>query len=111
MDTFHSFFKALSKDEREAFAKTVGTSVAYLWQIIYKQRRCSESLAIEISKASKGSVHFGILRPDVDWAYVRNSAQSILEDSIDEVDRVESSDDVQPPAGTSGREKYSKMAP
>ena len=102
MDKFHAYFKALSMDERKTFADSVGTSVAYLWQIIYKQRRCSESLAIEICKASKGAVRFEALRPDVDWEYVKNSAHSIAAtDESDAVERAKASDDAQPPAGGS----------
>jgi len=79
MDTFHTYFKGLTKAERDAFAAKVGTSAAYLWQIAYKQRRCAESLAIEIEKASNRAVNVEDLRPDVDWAYVRSSAQSIAD--------------------------------
>jgi DNA-binding transcriptional regulator YdaS (Cro superfamily) len=107
MDTFHTYFKALSKAERDAFAAQVGTSAAYLWQIAYKQRRCAESLAIEIEKASKGAVRVEHLRPDVDWAYIRSSAQSIADSDI--VDRAKASDDVQPPVG-SGPRKKDKLA-
>ena len=108
MDTFRTYFKGLTKDERQALAGRVGTSVAYLWQIAYKQRRCNESMAIEIEKASNRAVTVEDLRPDVDWAYVRSSAQSIAE-SNGVVERIKASDDVQPPAGTSGGEKLSKM--
>lgn len=109
MDTFHTYFKALTKAEREAFAAKVGTSVAYLWQIAYKQRRCAESLAIEIEKASKGAIRVEDLRPDVDWAYIRSSAQSIAESDSDIVDRVKASDDTQPPVGgSSGKTKEAK---
>ena len=79
METFRTYFKALTKDERQALADKVGTSVAYLWQIAYKQRRCNESMAIEIEKASDRAVLVEDLRPDVDWAYVRSSAQSIAD--------------------------------
>ncbi|KVV22335.1 hypothetical protein WK80_22360 [Burkholderia multivorans] len=102
MDKFHAYFKAMSMSERKTFADSVGTSVAYLWQIIYKQRRCSESLAIEICKASNGAVRFEALRPDVDWEYVKNSANSIAgSDQSDLGERVKASDDVQPPTGGS----------
>lgn len=103
MNTFHTYFKALSKTERDTFAETVGTSAAYLWQIIYQQRRCNESLAIEIEKASQRQVRVEDLRPDVDWAYVRNSAQSIADSEI--VDRQKATDDAQPnPGGSSERQ-------
>jgi DNA-binding transcriptional regulator YdaS (Cro superfamily) len=58
-------------------------------------------MAIEIEKASKRAVRVEDLRPDVDWAYVRSSAQSIADSpERDAVDRMKSSDDVQPPVGT-----------
>lgn len=97
MDNFHTYFKGLTKEQREAFAAQVGTSAAYLWQIAYKQRRCNESLAIEIEKASKGAVRVEHLRPDVDWAYIRSSAQSIADGDI--VERVKATDDAQNPTG------------
>jgi DNA-binding transcriptional regulator YdaS (Cro superfamily) len=120
MDIFHAFFKSLTKSEREQFAGKVGTSVAYLWQIAYKQRRCNESLAIEIEKHSGQKVRVEQLRPDVDWAYLRNSAESIANSpeimpANGKVDRSAASDDVQnnpggSVGGTSGKEKLAKAA-
>lgn len=101
MDIFHAYFKDLSKPERESFARTVGTSVAYLWQIIYGQRRCSESMAIEIEKASGRAVRVEDIRPDVDWAYIRESARSIAESPNGVTERAAASDDTQPPVGGS----------
>jgi DNA-binding transcriptional regulator YdaS (Cro superfamily) len=110
MQTFHSYFKRLSKSEREAFAEAVDTSVAYLWQIIYEQRRCKEGLAIEISKASNGEVPLSDLRPDVDWDYVRRAAESITnsEAPSDAVDRGAASDDMQVTGGTPDRKAKPK---
>lgn len=105
MDIFHAYFKALSKADRGAFAEAVGTSVAYLWQIIYGQRRCSESMAIEIEKASGRSVRVEDVRPDVDWAYIRESARSIAESKNGVADRAAASDDTQPPVGSSTDEE------
>lgn len=104
MEPFHTYFKSLTKPERDAFAQMVGTTVAYLWQIAYKQRRCNESLAIEIEKASGQQVRVEDLRPDVDWAYIRNSAESIADSPPIApkgavVDRAAASDDTQPPVG------------
>jgi DNA-binding transcriptional regulator YdaS (Cro superfamily) len=106
MDNFHTYFKAMSKDERKAFADLVGTSVAYLWQIIYGQRRCKEGLAIEISKASDGAVPLSDLRPDVDWDYVRRAAESITDS--DAIDRGAASDDTQALGGTPDRKAKRK---
>jgi len=103
MDTFRTYFKALTKDEREQLAHQVGTSAAYLWQIAYKQRRCNESMAIEIEKASKGAVRVEDLRPDVDWAYIRSSAQSIADSDFEGngvLHGTAASDDSQPPVGS-----------
>jgi len=105
MDIFHAYFKDLPKPEREAFATQVGTSVAYLWQIIYGQRRCSESMAIEIEKASGRAVRVEDVRPDVDWAYIRESARSIAESPNSITDRAAASDDTQPPVGRSTDEE------
>ncbi|NDV77290.1 helix-turn-helix domain-containing protein [Burkholderia cenocepacia] len=104
MDAFHIYLKGLTKEQRAELAEKCGTSVAYLWQIAYEQRRCREALAIEIEKATGRKVKVEDLRPDVDWAYVRSSAQSIAESARDDVGRIEASDDAQPPAGTSDRE-------
>lgn len=104
MDAFHIYLKGLTKEQRAELAEKCGTSVAYLWQIAYEQRRCREALAIEIEKATGRKVTVEDLRPDVDWAYVRSSAQSIAESPRDDVGRIEASDDAQPPAGTSDRE-------
>lgn len=98
MNTFRTYFKALAKPDRETLAAQVGTSAAYLWQIAYGQRRCSESMAIEIEKATSRAVQVEDLRADVDWAYIRDSAQSIA-DSPGAIDRVATADDVQPPVG------------
>lgn len=108
MNTFHAYFKSLSKDERQAVADQVGTSVAYLWQIAYGQRRCAEAMAIEIEKASNGSVRVEDLRPDVDWAYIRNSAQSIAESEFrgnGVLSESAASDDTQPPVGDLDKEE------
>jgi len=107
MDTFRTYFKALTKDEREQLAAQVGTSAAYLWQIAYKQRRCNESMAIEIEKASKGAVRVEDLRPDVDWAYIRSSAQSIADSEFEGngiLHGAAASDDSQPPVGSADDE-------
>ena len=98
MDAFHTYLKALTKDQRVELAEKVDTTVAYLWQIAYGQRRCREGLAIEIEKATSRAVRLEMLRPDIDWAYVRSSAQSIA-DSDSNRPASDSTDDVQPPTG------------
>lgn len=65
--------------EREAFAARCGTSLTYLRLIAYnkngKGKRASAKLAVEIDRESDGAVPVELLCPDVDWAYVRQSAR------------------------------------
>jgi len=100
MNPFRTYFKALTKEERKALADAVGTSVAYLWQIAYEQRRCNESMAIKIDKATSRAISVEQLRSDVDWAYIRASAKSIADSPTNGmVDRIATSDDTQGDAG------------
>jgi DNA-binding transcriptional regulator YdaS (Cro superfamily) len=99
MNPFRTYFKALTKEERQALADAVGTSVAYLWQIAYAQRRCSASMAIEIEKATNKAVRVEDLLSDIDWAYIRSSAQSIADSPNGFTNGIAASDDVQPPVG------------
>jgi DNA-binding transcriptional regulator YdaS (Cro superfamily) len=60
--------------ERDAFAKRCGTSRQHLTNIAYGQKPCGEKLAIAIERESNGAVRCEVLRPDVDWAYLRQSS-------------------------------------
>lgn len=67
------YLDGLTAGELEALAAKCKTSAAYLKQIAYGHRRCRESLAIMLEKESDRAVTCEQLRPDVDWAYLRNS--------------------------------------
>lgn len=71
-----AFLKPLSSAEREAFAERCGTTAGHLRNVAYGLRPCGESLAIEIDRESGGEVTCEVLRPDVDWAYLRASTKS-----------------------------------
>jgi DNA-binding transcriptional regulator YdaS (Cro superfamily) len=71
---FKTFFLAIPRPDRPAFAKKCGVSVGQLHNIAYGLRPCATDLAIEIEKASEGAVKVEKLCPEVDWAYLRNSA-------------------------------------
>lgn len=62
-------------DAREAFAAASGTTLNYLKLIAYnrsgKGKRAGAALAVRIDRASGGMVPVEVLRPDVDWAYLR----------------------------------------
>lgn len=74
-----SFFMALPKAEREAFAKRCETTRGHITNIAYGQKPCGEKLAIAIDRESSGVVLCESLRPDVDWGYLRGSVPATLE--------------------------------
>ena len=49
------------------------TSEAYLRKAISKGQRLGESLCIKVDRESGGAVRCEDLRPDVDWAYLRDA--------------------------------------
>lgn len=67
----------LPLDEREAFAIRCGTTLAHLKQVARNYRRAGEYLCINIDRETGGVVRCEDLRPDVDWAYLRNSGEKI----------------------------------
>lgn len=68
------FLNAQSVEDQRAFAARCDTSVGYLRQVGYGQRRCSASLAIAIDRESGGVISFESLCPDANWEYVRSRA-------------------------------------
>lgn len=60
-----TYIKTLTPIERAAFAKGVGTSVAYLYQLAGGHRSPSTKLAQKIETVSGGLVRKEVLRPDV----------------------------------------------
>jgi DNA-binding transcriptional regulator YdaS (Cro superfamily) len=71
--TLHEYLKALSKSALEEFAVKCVTSTGQLRQVAYCNRRASAALAVSIERESKGAVVCEVLRPDIDWAYLRGS--------------------------------------
>lgn len=57
-------------------AETLGVSQVTVHQWANKKQVAAERCP-EIEKATNGAVRCEDLRPDVDWAYLRNSAQSV----------------------------------
>lgn len=64
-----------SEDAKQSFADRCGTTPGQLRQVAYGARRAGESLAINIERESGKAVTCEELRPDVDWAYLRNSGR------------------------------------
>ena len=73
MDKLLSYLNSLGKQDQESFARRCGTSVGYLRKAVSTGQQLGESLCINIDRESDSSVRFEDLRPDVDWAYVRNT--------------------------------------
>lgn len=69
-----SFIKALDAGQQDQLAAAVGTSVGQLKQVAYGNRRASAQLAISIDRCTSGQVPCEVLRPDIDWQYLRGTA-------------------------------------
>ena len=67
------YLNSLSTKGKEEFSARCGTSLAFVRNVAYGQRRAGESLCINIERESSGSVTCEELRPDVDWAYLRGT--------------------------------------
>lgn len=78
------FWLSMPIPERTAFAQRCGSSFAHVRNVAYGQKSCAEKLAINIDRESRGQVRCEQLRPDVDWAYLRNSgaAPSQTQDEV-----------------------------
>lgn len=73
MEELKAYLRSLEgEDAKLAFAKRCGTSLNYLKSVAYNAKKASESLAINIERESSGAVKVEMLRPDVDWAVIRN---------------------------------------
>lgn len=74
MESLRSYLNSLSLPQQEAFAAAVGTSVGYLRKACSIGQRLGADLCIAIERESRGTVRVEVLRPDVDWAYLRGSS-------------------------------------
>ena len=68
-----SYLNSLTTSEQAAYAARCGTSVGYLRKAASTGQRLGESLCIALDRESSGIVSCELLRPDVDWAYLRQS--------------------------------------
>lgn len=69
-----TYIKTLTKEELDDFAKRCGTTAGQVIQVAGGYRRAGESLAINIERETAGQIRCEDLRPDVDWAVLRQSA-------------------------------------
>jgi DNA-binding transcriptional regulator YdaS (Cro superfamily) len=71
--TLHDYIKPFDKQALEDFATSCGTTVGQIKQVAYGYRRPGAALAISIERESSRSVTCEVMRPDIDWAYLRSS--------------------------------------
>lgn len=68
------FIKALDKQALQTLAGRCDTTPGQLKQVAYGHRRANAALAIALDRETLGLVPCEETRPDIDWAYLRNSA-------------------------------------
>lgn len=76
MDTLLTYLNSLTPDKRDEFAAKCETTVGYLRKAISIRQRLGEKLCIAIERESGGAVRCEDLRTDVDWAYLRGTANN-----------------------------------
>ena len=74
--TLIDLIRSLEPAQLDALAERSGTSVGNLKQIAYGYRLAGPGLAINLDRESGRAVTCEELRPDIDWAYLRNSSTS-----------------------------------
>lgn len=77
MKTLRKYLNSLSRTEQTEFAVACGTTLGYLRKAISVNQRLGLELCVVLEKKSFGSVYCEELRPDVDWAFLRNTAPPI----------------------------------
>lgn len=73
MEKLRAYLNNLKTSEQSAFAQGCDTSVGYLRKAISTGQRLGEGLCISIERESASFIRCEDLRPDVDWAFIRNS--------------------------------------
>lgn len=66
-----AYLKTLAPLEQVAFAVRSGTTLGYLRKVLSTGQKIGEGLCINLDRESGGIVTCEELRPDVDWAYLR----------------------------------------
>lgn len=67
---------ALSTPEKKAFARRLGTSLAYLQKLVYSggKLKLGPALCVKIERDTKRAIRCEDLRSDIDWDYLREEA-------------------------------------
>ena len=75
MEKLILYLNSLPKQEQGAFAERCDTTVGYLRKAASVGQKLRESLCINVERESKRAVRCEDLRPDVDWASIRNTQE------------------------------------
>lgn len=89
-----------------ALATHLGVSQGRVWQWLNGEK-VTPKYCPEIEKWSNREVTCEELNDSVDWAYIRDAAQSIAESDV--IERAKASDDAQPPVGSIGKKEGGKV--
>lgn len=93
-----AFIKTMTMEERDEFARRVGTTLGQLSLIAYGQRSCNAKYAVNIDRETKGAVSMQEMHPDLDWDHVLSAlrqedltvdwkkVKQAMHDAIDGVD-------------------------
>lgn len=73
MEKLLTYINSLSKVDRARFIGACGTSEGYLRKAVCVGQKISSDLCIHIERESARAVLCEDLRPDVAWAFLRNS--------------------------------------
>lgn len=68
---FLAYLKGLTPEQRTALAERCDTSVEYLFQLGYGNRRPKPELAVALDRETESIVTCEEWRPDIDWNFLR----------------------------------------
>jgi DNA-binding transcriptional regulator YdaS (Cro superfamily) len=86
MEKLLTYINSLSKMDRAQFVAACGTSEGYLRKAVCIDQKIGSDMCINIERASNRAVLCEDLRPDIDWAFLRNPGERFSVDML-EVDQ------------------------
>jgi len=69
--TLLDYIKPLDKAALDRLARRCATSSGHLKQVAYGNRRANAALAIALDRETGGKLLCEVIRPDIDWGYLR----------------------------------------
>ena len=78
MDKLIEYINSLSAIDRTNFEEKIKTSINYLRRAKSGNTKLGINICIAIEKATNSAVNCEELRPDIDWSFLRSTAESTL---------------------------------